>query len=170
MGRALRGHGSGPIQDRQATRGSARAISKGDEVKEGIAAKISSDLRARAVYLPPCPLCSFIGVYEFPDMVRGPSHRSFRGQHKLDPCCTLSAGCDWKESQGEVAKWWREKRQQEINTCIATEGRRKNCMVKLLAANLEPLEVYLRNEPAATEGALNAAPASLTFRTNTKTP
>lgn len=121
-----------------------------------LSATITADLRARAGYLPPCPLCSFLGVQEQPDIIRGPSHRQFRQFHKLDQCCQLSANCPPMDSQAEVAAWWGARRQAEIKSCPSTETRRKSCLEKLRIKGHEPVNRATQIGVAA-EGVLNAS-------------
>lgn len=101
-------------------------------------ASIQAEQRARAAYLPPCPLCSFIGVNEFPDKVRGPWHREFRGAHKLTACCSLSTTEQQFESQAHAAQWWQARRLEPLSN-PALESRRLSTLAKLSARNLEPL-------------------------------
>lgn len=112
-----------------------------------VAAILSADIRARAAYLPPCPLCSHVGIPEISDIILGPAHRqmtrykdSQTPRHTLTACCALSAGCLWLDSDAECAAWWREERQKPL-ACIATDNRRKSQLSKLAALNLEPIEL-----------------------------
>lgn len=107
---------------------------------------ISADLRSRAGYCPPCPLCSFIGVQGYPNDIRGPQHRSVtfkatathpeRTIHVIMSCCSLSRTTDTFNSPSEAASWWRERRLQK-HPDIATESRRVHCLSKL--KDYEPL-------------------------------
>lgn len=101
---------------------------------------LTADIRARASYLAPCPCCSFLGIPDFPDTIRGPVARQRRtdGRHGLVRCCELSEGCGWHETASDAASWWRERRQQPL-ACIATENRRKNVIRKLQIAGLEAI-------------------------------
>lgn len=102
-------------------------------------ATLSADIRAKASHLPFCPLCSHIGVQGFPDALRGPSHREFRGRHKLTRCCKLSATDEQFESEAAASAWWRQRRLEPLKD-IATDRRRLNTLRKLSEANLEPIE------------------------------
>lgn len=104
-----------------------------------ITAALSADIRARASYLPLCPLCSHVAVRDCADILNGPTHREFQGRHKLDQCCLLSAGCPPMESAADVAKWWRQRRLEPLKD-LATDNRRRNCLAKLAAANLEAIK------------------------------
>lgn len=115
-----------------------------------ISAQLTSDIRAKASFLPYCPLCSFVSVADTPDILRGPSHREVRlpashlrpdGEvlHKIDHCCSVSRTDLSFTSKAEASQWWRVKRQEPL-VCPATESRRRNTLAKLLAAQLEPYE------------------------------
>lgn len=104
-----------------------------------IAETISADIRARADYLPPCPLCSFVSVADMADIVRGPTFRRGRNGSatvSLFPCCKLSTDCPWMETEAEAAAWWREQRQR-AHADAATDSRRRNQLTKLAAKGLE---------------------------------
>jgi len=103
-----------------------------------LSATLTADIRARASYLPFCPLCSHVSIKEIQDILIGPSFRAVNGGHKLTQCCSLSATCEVFESEAEAATWWREKRRHPVRD-IATDSRRRNTLAKLAAKNLEPL-------------------------------
>lgn len=98
-----------------------------------------TDPRARAGYLPPCPLCSFVGIGGFSDVIHGPSHRDFRGESKLTQCCALSATDEAFRTPAEAAAWWRARR-LEPSKDLATDNRRRNTLRKLAAKDMEPIE------------------------------
>jgi hypothetical protein len=106
---------------------------------------INADRRARADYLPPCPLCSFLNADV--SIIRTPFLREFtrihQGQsvttYKLDHCCALSNTTEQFDSAAEAAKWWRNARQQP-RSCTATESRRRHTMARLQEAGYEPIE------------------------------
>lgn len=114
-----------------------------------IAATLTSDLRARASFLPYCCCCSFVGIHDRPDILRGPSHREVHlaktsrrealTVHKLVACCHLSTTDEQFESEAEAASWWRARRLQTL-ACRADENRRRFTLAKLAAANLEAIE------------------------------
>lgn len=104
-----------------------------------LTATLSAELRSRAAYLPFCPCCTHLGVQGFPDALRGPSHREFRGMHKLTQCCLLSATDEQFESEAAASAWWRTKRLEPLKD-IATNRRRLNTLAKLQAAGLEAIE------------------------------
>lgn len=112
-----------------------------------IASQLTSDIRSRANYLPYCPLCSFVGIPDRPDILHAPSHRSVtfgpsehypegRTLHKLDSCCALSADCPPGDSQAEVAQWWRARRQESLMD-LANDSRRRNTIARLAEKGLE---------------------------------
>lgn len=101
-------------------------------------ASLTSDLRARASYLPFCPLCSNIGVDGYPDSLTGPTLRQFRGQSKIVACCALSATEEAFDTPASASAWWRAARLQ-THRDPATDSRRLNTLAKLAAANLEPI-------------------------------
>lgn len=113
-----------------------------------IATQLTADMRSRANYLPYCPLCSFCGIPDRPDILHAPSHRTValpacsrheaRVVHKLDQCCSLSADCPPCDSQAEVAQWWRARRMETLMD-LANDNRRRSTIERLAAKNLEPL-------------------------------
>lgn len=112
-----------------------------------LTAAISADIRARAGYLPMCPLCSFVDVNILvrPGIrsVAFPASRDYPGGRtvvKSDPCCMFSTPQhNYFESEAAVAQWWREHRLQPLAE-PALDNRRRNCIAKLRAAGLEPIE------------------------------
>lgn len=114
-----------------------------------LSALLSADIRARASFLGYCPMCSVVGVRDFPDTLIGPRHRSItlRANHarekdvtifKLSACCAMSRTDQTFESEAEAASWWAEKRQQPVKD-PALDSRRRNVLAKLAAASLEPI-------------------------------
>ncbi len=113
-----------------------------------IAAKITSDLRSRANYLPPCPLCSHTQVQDFPDSIRGPSHRTKtlkathrrpeRIIHRQTSCCALSTTEQDFESEADAARYWAWKRQQPLPD-TASEMRRLRTLERLERGGWEAL-------------------------------
>lgn len=109
---------------------------------------ITADLRARCGYLGYCPLCSHIGVMDFPDMLIGPSHRevhlraigsmAVRITQKLRWCCSLSESTEQFDSPAEAAAHWREKRQQPLKDPSA-ESRRLLNLARFAQRGLEPI-------------------------------
>jgi len=113
-----------------------------------IAAQLTADIRARAAYMPPCPLCSHVGVRDFPDIiiypncreVRFPPSRDYsegRTLHKFDPCCHLTR-IEPQDSADKVARLWREARQQPL-TNPSEESRRQLMLLRLQEKGHEPL-------------------------------
>lgn len=102
-------------------------------------ATVCADLRARASWLPPCPLCSHVDVDGFPLTIVSPMAMKSRrnGAHGLLRCCALSDGCPWLDSAADVAAWWRERRITPLGN-IALDNRRVHCLAKLAAHGLEP--------------------------------
>lgn len=97
---------------------------------------ISADIRARSTYLPYCPCCSFPSQQLF----TGPSHREFRGRHKLDGCCAWSTNLrPGFASQAEAAQWWRARRMETLPV-PALDNRRLLSIARLLEAGLEAIE------------------------------
>lgn len=109
-------------------------------------AAISADIRARAGYLPMCPLCSFVSanILVRPGIrtVTFPATRDYpdgRTVVKIMGCCLYSTpNHNYFETETEAAAWWVIERQQSIAD-IATDNRRRSCLEKLAAANLEPI-------------------------------
>ncbi len=108
---------------------------------------ISADLRARASFLAYCPLCSFLGHPEIPDILKGPSHRTKtlratadqpeRTKHCLIACCKLSRTDEVFDSPADAAIWWRARR-LETRKDPATDSRRRGCLAKLRNAGWRP--------------------------------
>lgn len=107
---------------------------------------VSADIRARASFLPMCPMCSFpsvnilvrpgLRVVTFPTTHDFPEGRTVT---KLDPCCMFSTPAhNYFESEAAVAQWWRAHRLQALAE-PALDNRRRNCIAKLEIAGLEPI-------------------------------
>lgn len=114
-----------------------------------LTATLSADIRARASFLAYCPNCSHLGVTDFPDTLKGPSHRhkplkpslhypKGRILRKLVKCCSLSDTDQEFDGEADAAAWWRSKRQQPL-VCAADEARRVRCLERLAAAGMEPI-------------------------------
>lgn len=114
-----------------------------------LTATLSADMRARASWLPFCPLCSHAGVTDFPDTLKGPSHRQKplkpsehypegRVLRKLVKCCSLSDTDQEFDSEADAASWWRSKRLQPL-ACVADEARRVRTLARLSDKGLEPI-------------------------------
>ncbi len=104
-----------------------------------IAAQLSADLRAKASYMPPCALCSHIGVEGYPDQITSPRLREFRGEWKIDHCCALSRTEHIFETAADAAAWWRVKRKETLPN-VANDARRRSTLKKLALKSLEPID------------------------------
>lgn len=100
---------------------------------------ITADIRSRAAWLPYCPICSLqVGTKE--QILRGPTHRQFRGVFKLDGCCQYSSPPEnYFDSEADASAWWRAARLLEVGR-MADEKRRRLTLQRLETANLEAIE------------------------------
>lgn len=103
-----------------------------------LSAQLHADQRAREDFIAYCPLCSFVGIRDAADILHRPATREFQGVWKLTQCCSLSATDEVFDSKVDAVAWWDWKRQQPIAD-TATDNRRKNCLAKLTAKNLEKI-------------------------------
>ncbi len=103
-----------------------------------IAATLTADLRSRASYVPPCPVCSHLQIKDMPDIIRYPQIRQFRDLFTLSGCCRLSDGCPWLDSPADVSSWWRARRSESCMN-LATDERRRRTLERLKAKGLEAL-------------------------------
>jgi hypothetical protein len=80
-----------------------------------------------------CPLCSHF-AHEPEPIIRGPSMMRSRhnGRYGIVPCCSLSSGGPWAETEQPVADWWHARREATLD-CIATNNRRMDTLAKLKA-------------------------------------
>lgn len=121
-----------------------------------------ASVRARANFIAYCPLCTYCGISDMPDVMVRPSFRRqaptrlYPVEHwSLHRCCSLSQDAPWQDTQAEVSRWWNDKRQQPISN-PAADNRRRNCLAKLGALDLEPITCATQGCVAA-EGALTAS-------------
>lgn len=114
---------------------------------------ISPDVRSRSSYLPFCWNCSFLNRQDdLPDILHRPHHRLIRlapsasaqreeeqEANKLTCCCALSFTGQIFASPSDAAAWWRAKRNEPAGS-VASDNRRRNCLERLSAAQLEAIE------------------------------
>jgi len=115
-----------------------------------LTASVIADLSTDECWMPPCPLCSHVGVRDFADVLVTPTLCPNRRNStvRIMRCCSLSRYDGAFASAVEAARWWRE---QRLNAPIdrADSERRAAMMERLRAAGYEGNQTQ---EPAPTAG------------------
>lgn len=97
-----------------------------------LAASVIAELAADPCWMPPCPLCSHLGVRDFQDVIVTPTLCPNRRNStvRIMRCCELSEQNNRFENAEEAAAWWRE--QRIIGKLSIVQDERRTLMLQRL--------------------------------------
>ena len=101
---------------------------------------IDTDARSRADFLPPCPLCSHVGVEGRDNIITYPfAARLLRTRrYWLQGCCSIGIPSPSFDTPAELAQYWRTCREKPLRD-VSLENRRRSTLGRLEQLGYEPV-------------------------------
>lgn len=104
----------------------------------GLLTSVLDDFRSNPLYLPPCPLCSFLTPGQEP-IIRGPTLMPNRVNKtvRLMKCCALSDAGRFVTADDAVEFWLEARKTRRVDPSLA--ARRERTLARLREAHYEPI-------------------------------